>query len=95
MVDADRQLLGGESPKNEAMQGSDPGTGQHGEHGLGHHGNVDDHQVALQHPMFHQDPSQPGHLGREEGKGLKLLRGGYTMLQHTGENVYLEGCPTV
>ena len=62
VVDADRQLLGGEAPKDEAVGGSQTGAGQHGDHSLGHHGHVDHHQVPRPHATPRQHPRQPRHL---------------------------------
>lgn len=55
MIDADRKLLRSEATKDETVWGTDPSTCQHGEHGLGHHGHVDDHQISFVHPVLHQD----------------------------------------
>lgn len=55
MIDADGKLLGSEAAKDEAVRGTDPRAGQHGEHGLRHHGHVDDDQVSLLYPILHQD----------------------------------------
>ena len=55
MADADGELFGGEATKDEAVRGTDPGAGQHGEHGLRHHGHVDDDQVSFPYPVLHQD----------------------------------------
>lgn len=55
VIDADRQLFRGEAAKNEAVWGTDPCTGQHGEHGLWHHGHVDDNKVSFLYPILHQD----------------------------------------
>lgn len=43
MIDAGRELFGSKAAKYEAVWGSNPCAGQHGEHGLGHHGHVDDY----------------------------------------------------
>lgn len=68
MIDADGELLGSEAAEDEAVRGADPRAGQHGEHGLGHHGHVDDHQVSLPDTVLHQDACQPGHLGRDDAR---------------------------
>ena len=47
----DAELRGAARP-----DGADAGRGQHGDHGLGHVGQVGDHPVALGHP----EPAQPG-----------------------------------
>ena len=53
MVDADRELFGSKATKDETVRGTDPCTGQHGEHGLRHHGHVDHYQVSFLYPMLH------------------------------------------
>lgn len=55
MIDANRELFGSEAAKDEAVWGTDPCTRQHGEHGLRHHGHVDDHQISFLYPILHQD----------------------------------------
>lgn len=55
MIDADRKLFGSEAAKDEAVWGTDPCTGQHCEHGLRHHGHVDDYQISFPYPILHQD----------------------------------------
>lgn len=55
VADADRKLFGSEAAEDEAVWGADSCTGQHGEHGLGHHGHVDDHQVPFLHAVLHHD----------------------------------------
>lgn len=75
MIDADGKLLGGEATKDEAVRGADPGARQHGEHGLRHHGHVDDHQISFTHAILHQDSCQPGHLEEDaEGRGQCRVR---------------------
>lgn len=55
MIDADRKLFGSKAAKDKAVWRADPGTGQHGKHGLRHHGHVDDHQISFPYTILHQD----------------------------------------
>jgi len=55
VVNADRKLFGSEATKDEAVWGTDPGTSQHGDHCLGHHGHVDDNKISFPYPILHKD----------------------------------------
>ena len=46
VVDAGRELLGGEAAEHHRMHRSDPGAGEHGHDRLGDHRHVDQHAVA-------------------------------------------------
>lgn len=72
VVDADGELPGSEAAEYQAVGGSDASAGQHGDHGLGHHGHVDDHQVSSPHAVLRQDPRQPGHLGGGGGADVDI-----------------------
>ena len=55
------QLLWGKPSKDHRVNRTKTRTGQHRHEGLRDHGHVDDHRVALVHPMVPQDPRNPGH----------------------------------
>ena len=62
VVDARRQLLGGETSEDHRMNGADARTGQHGEERLGDHGHVDNDPVALADPQIPQHSGQRADL---------------------------------
>ena len=49
VVDPGAQGLGGEAAEDHGVDRADPGAGQQGDDGLGNHGQVDGHAVALGH----------------------------------------------
>ena len=49
IFDARGQRARGETAKHHRVDGSNAGTGQHGEHGVGNHGHVNQHPVAGAH----------------------------------------------
>ena len=59
----DAELRGAARP-----DGADAGRGQHGDHGLGHVGQVGDHPVALGHP----EPAKPGRDRRHPPAQLRV-----------------------
>ena len=63
VVDAGRQLLGGEAAEHHRMHGADARAGQHGDRRLRHHRHVEDDAVAL------LDPEVPQHAGEHLGLG--------------------------
>lgn len=53
VVDADGEFFRGKAAKDEAVRSSDTSAGQHGDHGLRHHGHVDHHHVTFLHTMLY------------------------------------------
>ncbi len=49
VLDPGAQRVGGEAAEHHRVHGADPGAGQQRDHGLGDHGQVDGHAVALGH----------------------------------------------
>jgi hypothetical protein len=62
VVDPGRQLPGTESAEDDRVHGTQPGAGEHRDHGLGHHRHVDDDPVALRHAEPAQPAGEPGDL---------------------------------
>ena len=71
VLDAHRQLVGREAAEHHRVNGPETGTGIHGDQGLGHHGHVDHHPVALLHAQVSQGPGEARHLVTHlrEGEG--------------------------
>ncbi|OPX61424.1 MAG: hypothetical protein A4E29_00822 [Methanomassiliicoccales archaeon PtaB.Bin134] len=61
--DAVLQGLGAEAAEHDAVNGADPGTGQHGDGQLGDHGQVQGYPVALLHPVGLEDVGETADLG--------------------------------
>ena len=62
IVDPLGQLQRGKAAKHHRMDGPQPGAGQHGKQGLGHHGHIDDHPIAGTHTKAGQHGGHPAHL---------------------------------
>ncbi len=60
VVDAGRQLVGGEAAEHYRVDGADAGAGQHRHQRFRHHRHVDDDPVALAHAVLHQGAGEPG-----------------------------------
>ena len=65
VVDARRQLLGGESAEHHRVDRADARAGQHGDHRLGHHRHVDDDAVALGDAELAQHAREGRHLDQQ------------------------------
>ena len=69
VVDAARELLGGEAAEHHRMHRADPRAGQHREDSLGHIGHVDDHAIAARHIQLLQDRRECVDLAVQLGVG--------------------------
>ena len=76
VVDADGQLGCGESAKDDGVDGSEAGAGEHGDRGAGDHRHVDDHAVAFADALGCQRSGERGDLLLELGVGDRLLDAG-------------------
>ena len=74
VVDAHRQLVGGEAPEDDGVNGAEPGRGQHGDNRFRHHGHVDDHAITAPDPQPLEDAGEAGHLVPELQVGVGLHR---------------------
>ncbi len=79
VVDARAQRLGGEPAEHHRVHGPDAGTGQHRDHGLGDHRQVDRHAVTGRHPELGQRVGRAGHLRGEFGIGQRAGVPGLTL----------------
>ena len=76
IVDAGRQLLGGEAAEHHGMNGADAGAGQHADHRLGDHRHIGQHAVALDDAEILQHRSNRVHLGQQLRVGIGALQAG-------------------
>jgi hypothetical protein len=60
VVDAGRQLAGGEAAEDHGMHGADPGTSEHRHRRLRHHRHIDDDPVPLDHAEVPQRTGEAG-----------------------------------
>ena len=60
VIDAGGQFIGGKSTKDHGVDRADARTGKHGDGRLGDHGHVDEHPVALGHPLCRQNAGKLG-----------------------------------
>ena len=74
VVDAGRQLLGGEAAEHHRVHGADARAGQHRDHRLRHHRHVEDDAVAL------LDPEIPQHAGEHLRLGQQAVVGDDALL---------------
>ena len=58
VVDAGRELLGGEAAEHHRMHGADARAGQHGDDRLRDHRHVDQHPVARRHAEVGEDRAE-------------------------------------
>ena len=76
VVDARRELVGGEAAEHHGVHGAEPRAGQHRDDGLGHHRHVDDDAVALVDAEAAQHSREPrGHV-EQFAVGVGALRAG-------------------
>ena len=73
VVDPDRQLVRGEPAEHHRVDGADPGTGQHGDDGLGDHRQVDDDRVTLGDTERDEGAGEPRHLVPQLAIGERAL----------------------
>ena len=76
VVDADRQLVGREPSEHHRVDGADPGTGQHGDDGLGDHRQVDDDRVTLGDTKRDEGAGEPRHVVPQLAIGEGALHAG-------------------
>ena len=77
VIDAQGQFVGGKAAEHHRVHGTDSRAGQHGHGGLGHHGHVDDHPIALAHAQLPQQAGQAGHFISQLVVGEGLLHAGH------------------
>ena len=76
VVDAGRELVGGEAAEHDRMDGADAGAGEHGDQRFGHHRHVDDDPVALADPVPDQGTGEAGDQVLQLGIGDRALGAG-------------------
>ena len=91
VVDASRQLAGGEAAEDHRVDGTDAGAGEHGDGGLGDHGHVDDDPVALGHPQAGEDAGEAADQVLELGVTDLALRLGDGAVVDDGDLVAAAG----
>ncbi|HVH12879.1 MAG TPA: acetyl-coenzyme A synthetase N-terminal domain-containing protein, partial [Longimicrobium sp.] len=81
VADAVPQALRAESAEDHRVRRADAGARQHGDGGLGDHGEVDGHAVALPHAQLAQRVRRPGDLAVEFGVGVRAPVAGLALPQ--------------
>ncbi len=77
ILDARGERARGKTAKHHRMQRANAHAGQHGKGGLGNHGHVDEHAVALLHPQALQHGGHALHFGVQFGKAVAALGVGF------------------
>ena len=77
ILNARGQRHGRKATKHHRVDGTNAGAGQHGKSGLGHHGHVDQHAVALLDAQRQQAGGHALHLCMQLGKGVDALGVGF------------------
>ena len=81
------QFSGRKATEYDRMNGPDTRAGQHGHHGLGHHGHIDQHAVASNHALGQKRACQLCRAGLQIGIGDVGLRGRDRAVMDNGDAV--------
>ncbi len=76
VVDAGRELVGGEAAEHHGMHGADARAGEHRNHRLGHHRHVEDDAVAFDDAELAQHAREGRDLDQQLAVADRLLRSG-------------------
>ncbi len=82
VVDARGELGGGEAAEHHRVHRPQPGAGEHGDRGLRHHRQVDDHPVPAPDPEAAEHPGEAGHLVEQLRVGPDPSRPGHRGVVH-------------